>query len=104
MFACLLVPDFPVQAVLVCEPKDMRESLRRSPIVVLDGPSSLPKVLALNDAARNVGIKVGMTKLQVETCGGVLQRKRSADNEDSAQVALPECAGTFAPRVESTCP
>ena len=104
MFACLLVPDFPVQAALLWEPKDTRESLRRSPIAVLDGPSDLPKVLALNDAARNTGIHVGMTKLQVETCGGVLLRKRSADHEDSAQAALLECANRFSPRVESTCP
>ena len=104
MFACLLVPDFPVQAALLWEPKDTREILRRSPIAVLDGPSNLPKVLALNDAARNSGIQVGMTKLQVETYGGVLLRKRSADYEDSAQVALLECANSFSPRVESTCP
>jgi protein ImuB len=104
MFACLLVPDFPVQAALLWEPKDTREILRRSPIAVLDGPSNLPKVLALNDAARNAGIQVGMTKLQVETYGGVLLRKRSADHEDSAQVALLECANSFSPRVESTCP
>jgi protein ImuB len=60
--------------------------------------------VALNDPARNVGIKVGMTKLQVETCGGVAQRKRAADNEDAAQSALLECAYTFSPRGESTCP
>jgi len=75
MFACLLVPDFPVQAALLLEPKDTRELLRRSPIAVLDGPSNLPKVEALNDLARDVGIEVGMTKLQVETCGGVLLQK-----------------------------
>lgn len=109
MFACLLVPDFPVQAVLLPEPRDSRESLRRSPLAVLDvhsnhGPSNLPKVVALNDAARKAGIEAGMTKLQVETCGGVWLRKRSADNEDSAQAALLECASAFSPRVESTCP
>lgn len=104
MFACLLVPDFPVQAALLLEPKDSRESLRRSPIAVLDGPSNLPKVVALNDAARNVGIEAGMTKLQVETCDGVWLRKRSAENEDSAQAALLECASNFSPRAESTCP
>src|SRR5580693_7054845 len=104
MFACLYVPDFPVQAALLLERKDAREQLRRSPIVVLDGPSSLLHVVAHNDPARSAGIKVGMTKLQVETCGGVLLRKRSADLEDAAQSALLECAATFSPRVESTCP
>ena len=104
MFACLLVPDFPVQAALLLESKDTRETLRRSPIAVLGGPSNLLKVIALNDAARNVGIEIGMTKLQVETCGAVSLRKRSADNEDSAQTALLECASAFSPRVESTRP
>jgi protein ImuB len=103
MFACLLVPDFPVQAALLLEPKDTRELLRRSPMAVLDGPSNLPKVVAVNDAARDVGIEAGMTKLQVKTCGGVVLRKRSPDQEDAAQAALLECAGGFSPRVESTC-
>jgi protein ImuB len=104
MFACLLVPDFPVQAALLLEPRDKREIIRRSPIVVLDGPSNLLKVAALNDAARHLGIEAGMTKLQVEVCGGVSLRKRSVDHEDSAQATLLECAGQFSPRVESTCP
>jgi protein ImuB len=104
MFACLLVPDFPVQAALWFEPEDTRERLRRSPIAVLDGPSNLPRVAALNDAARKLGIAAGMTKLHVETCGGVVLRTRSADQEDAAQAALLECAGRFSPRVESTCP
>src|SRR5476649_2351409 len=71
MFACLLIPDFPVQAGLLLERKDTREVQRRSPIAVLDGPSNLLKVVALNQEARNLGIEIGMTKLQVETCGGV---------------------------------
>jgi protein ImuB len=104
MFACLFVPDFPVQAALLLEPKDTREILKRSPVVILDGPSNLLKVVALNNSARNVGIEVGTTKLQVETFSGIVLRKRSADNEDSAQTALLECASTFSPRVESTCP
>ncbi len=104
MFACLFVPDFPVQAALLLESRDSREILRRSPLAVLDGPSSLLKVVAVNKAAKSIGIKVGMTKLQVETCTGLSLRKRSADNEDSAQAQLLECANTFSPRVESTCP
>ncbi len=104
MFACLLVPDFPVQAVLRSEPEDSRETLRRSPVAVLDGPANLPRVAALNDAARKLGIASGMSKLQVETCGGVLLRPRSVEQEDSAQAALLECASRFSPRVESTYP
>jgi protein ImuB len=104
MFACLHVPDFSVQAALLREPTDARQTLRRSPIVVLDGPENLPRVVALNDAARKVGIEPGMTKLQVETCSDALLRKRSAENEDLAQASLIDCANGFSPRVESTCP
>lgn len=104
MFACLLVPDFPVQAALREEPNDAQELLRRSPIAVLDGPPSLLRIVALNESARRSGLKVGMTKLQVETCGGVSLRKRSVDHEDAAQSALLDCAAAFSPRVESTCP
>ncbi len=45
-----------------------------------------------------------MTKLQVETYGGVLLRKRSVAEEESAQTRLVDFAETFSPRVESTCP
>jgi protein ImuB len=103
MFACLYVPDFPVQAVLLLEPTDKREILRRSSMAILDGPSSLLKVVALNDAARKAGVKAGMTKLQVETWDGVSIRKRVADDEESAQNALLACASAFSPIVESTC-
>lgn len=103
MFACLYVPDFSVQAALRLEPASSQETLRRSPAAVIDGPANLPKVIALNDPARKLGIEVGMTKLQVETCAGVTLRKRSLDAEDAAQNALVECANSFSPRVESTC-
>jgi len=104
MFACLHTPDFPVQAALLPEPHDIRESLRRHPIVILDGPANLQKVVALNHPARNLRLEAGMAKLQVETCGGVLLRKRSPQNEDAAQSALLECAAAFSPKVESTAP
>jgi protein ImuB len=103
MFACLWVPDFPVQAVLRCEPEATRERLL-APVAVLDGPTNLPRVVALNDAARKLGFAAGMTKLQAETCGGVELYIRSAEREDEAQAALIECANAFSPRVESTSP
>jgi protein ImuB len=104
MFACLLVPEFSVQAVLLSETEETREHLRRSPIAVLDGPSNLPRVFALNESAGNLGMELGMTKMHVEICGGVLLRPRSMEQEDSAQAALLECASRFSPRVESTGP
>src|SRR5271157_1551565 len=102
MFACFYVPDFPVQASLLSEPAETRTALRSSPLAILDGPANLPRVFATNAAARRAGIQTGMTKLQVETYGGVLLRKRSITLEESAQTALLDCAATFSPRVEST--
>jgi protein ImuB len=101
MFVCLFVPDFSVQAALRIEP-DSRERLKQSPIVVLDGHANLFRVIAVNSMSRSLGIELGMTKLQVETCGGVLIKKRVLADEDAAQAALLDCAGEFSPRVEST--
>src|SRR4051812_32218627 len=96
MFACIYVPDFPVQAVLLDEPKDQ-------PCALLDGPESLLKVVACNKAARSAGVSIGMTKLQAEVCGIDL-RKRSLEDEDSAQAILLDCAYGFSPRIEVTNP
>ena len=104
MFACFYIPDFAVQASLLPEAAESRAALRASPLAILDGPASLPRVFATNPAARRAGIQSGMTKLQVETYGGVLLRKRSLAEEESAQTALVKFAGAFSPRVESTCP
>jgi protein ImuB len=104
MFACLYIPDFAVQASLLAEPEEARAALKRSPVVVHDGPASLPRVFATNHASRNVGVQIGMTKLQVETYGGVLLRKRSIVVEELAQAALLQHANTFSPHVESTAP
>jgi protein ImuB len=104
MFACLFAPDFPVQAALRLEPEDTRDVLKQSPIAILDGPASLPRVIATNEPARLAGIEMQMTKLQAETCGRVWLRKRSPAHENAAQAALLDCATSFSPRVESTAP
>ncbi|HEX4487576.1 MAG TPA: DNA polymerase Y family protein [Terriglobales bacterium] len=104
MFACLYVPDFAVQAALLSEPALARSVLKQSPLAILDGPANLPRVFGINPAARRAEIEIGMTKLQVETYGGVLLRKRIVALEDAAQEVLLEFAGRFSPRVESTAP
>lgn len=104
MFACLFVPDFPVQAALRLEPEDTREVLKQSPIAILEGPASLPRVMAANEPARLAGIELQMTRLQAQTCARAWLRKRSLANENAAQAALLDCATSFSPRVESTAP
>jgi protein ImuB len=94
MFACLYVPDFPVQAVVRLD-----ASLRQQPVALLDGSPPLQKVAALNSRARKQGMHLGMTKPQAELFGVKLcQRDRS--QEAAASQALLDCAFSFSPRVE----
>ena len=59
MFACIYIPDFPVEAIVRVEPR-----LREQALAVLEGKPPLVRVVALNEKARRLGIEVGMTKLQ----------------------------------------
>lgn len=94
-FACLFVPDFPVQAVVRLEPE-----LREKAVVVLEGAPPLTKVFAANAAARALGVEIGMTRVQVEAFSGVAWRWRSRAQEATAHTALLDCAWTISPRVE----
>ena len=94
-FACIFVPDFPVEVLLRAEPE-----LRSQSVVVLEGKAPLQKVFAVNEHARRAGIEPGMTKLQVEACAGVALRNRSPLQEAAAHAALLDCAQSFSPRVE----
>jgi len=95
-FACIFVPDFPVEALLRAEPE-----LRSQAVAVLDGNSPLQKVFAVNEKARRAGVEPGMTKLQVEACNGLVWRARSPRQENAAHTALLDCAQSFSPRVEA---
>lgn len=96
-FACILVPDFPVQALQRAEP-----GLREQAVVVLEGNAPLEKVFAINKGARDAGVEPGMAKTQLEACTGLSLRKRSQAQEKSAHAALLDCAQSFSPTVEDT--
>src|SRR5580704_12459044 len=78
-FACIFVPDFPVEALLRTEP-----ALRTQPLAVLEGKPPLQKVFAANENARRAGVTPGMTKLQIEACSGLAFRTRSVLQEAAA--------------------
>ena len=59
MFACIYIPDFPVEAIVRAEPL-----LRERAVAVLDGKPPVVRVVALNEKARLLGMEAGMTKLQ----------------------------------------
>src|SRR6478736_2497339 len=98
-FACIFVPDFPMEAIVRAEP-----ALRSQPIAVLEGKPPLQKICALNEEARRTGILAGMTKLQAEVCDSITLRERSEAQESSAHQALLDCAQSFSPRVEDCTP
>jgi protein ImuB len=98
-FACIFVPDFPVEAILRVEPE-----LRSQAVAVLEGKPPLQKVFATNERARQFGIEVGMTKIQVEPWTELVLRPRSPLQETSAHAALLDCAQSFSPRIEDTAP
>lgn len=59
MFACVYIPDFPVQALVRNAPE-----LRQRAIAILCGTPPLVRVAALNEKARALGMEIGMTKIE----------------------------------------
>ena len=94
-FACIFVPDFPVEALLRAEPE-----LRSQALAVLEGKAPMQKIFAVNENARRAGVDQGMSKLQIEACTGLVLRARSLSQEAAAHAALLDCAQSFSPRVE----
>ncbi len=124
MFACIYVPDFPVEAIVRAEPL-----LRERALAVLEGKPPLVRVVALNEKARLLGMEAGMTKLQADAFAqaeavtatpsaahkqgqsrnisshfsrSAVLRQRSPAQEGSAHSALLDVAHAFTPRVEDT--
>lgn len=97
MFACIFIPDFPVQALTRLEP-----ALRACSVAVLSGRPSLEKVMALNERARQTGVEIGATKSQLEAWDGLELRTRSEMQEASGHAALLDCAQSFSPEIEDT--
>ena len=98
-FACIFVPDFPVEAIMRAEP-----NLRSQAVAVFEGKPPLQRICALNEGARGAGILAGMTKLQAEVCDSITLRERSETQESSAHQALLDCAQSFSPRVQDCAP
>ncbi len=103
MFACIYIPDFPVEAIVRAEPL-----LRERAVAVLEGKPPVVRVVALNEKARLLGMEAGMTKLQAavfaapEEKSPAILRPRSPEQERSAHSALLDVAHAFTPRVEDT--
>lgn len=113
MFACIYIPDFPVEAIVRAEPL-----LRERAVAVLEGKPPLTRVVALNEKARLMAMEAGMTKLQAAVFAEAdnvpqsgttsrymaVLRPRSPEQESAAHGALLDIAHAFSPRVEDTAP
>jgi len=95
LYACLLVREFPAQALL-----RLRPELRDQPCAVMEGKPPLETVCSLNVKARALGVELGMTRVEMDTFPMVRVLLRSAVEEEAARLALLECAGGFSPRLE----
>lgn len=97
MFACLFIPDFPVEAIIRFEPE-----LRGRAVAVLAGRPPLEKVFAVNEKARQMSVEAGAPKSQLEAWGDLVLRARSELQETSAHAAMLDCAQSFSPEIEDT--
>jgi protein ImuB len=95
MYAVLHPPNFFAQAAA-----HQRPELRRRPFAVLDGESPREMVFAVNKAARSLGVEIGMTRLQAETCSEVTVLSRVIEYELAAHASLHHVACMFSPRIE----
>jgi protein ImuB len=61
VFASIHIPDFSVEALARLD-----DTLRHRAVAVLEGTPPLMRVASLNEAARQLGMEIGMTKIQAE--------------------------------------
>lgn len=98
-YACLLVKEFPAQAILRLHPE-----LREKPCAILtgkmEGESPSDHVYSLNRKAHALGIRHGMTRAEAGMIPTVVLLPRSREEESHAKAALLQCAESFSPRIE----
>jgi protein ImuB len=94
LYACLYVREFPAQALLRHRPE-----LHDAACVVMSGEAP-NEVCSLNTKARLVGMKHGMSHVEIETFAKPVVMRRSITAEHVTKAALLEVAGNFSPCVE----
>ena len=95
MIVCGYAREFPTQSLL-----RMRPDLRGKAVAVVDGEPPREFVCSANEHAYAIGVQRGMTRPQMEILEHLEVLRRSLAEEDSARLALLECASRFSPRVE----
>ncbi len=95
LYVCVHVPRFPAQALM-----RLRPELHRSSVVVLAGDPPLEQVCSFNINASKAGIRMGMTRAELDLFTGLCVLIRSELEEGIAHSLLLEVAGSFTPRIE----
>jgi len=90
MFACIFIPDFPVQALTRYEPE-----LCCRPIAIFTGTSPAGESRGAERKRAASGRGIGATKSQLEAWESLILRARSESQETSAHAALLDCAQSF---------
>src|SRR5262245_44779895 len=96
-FCAIFVPDFILQAVIRSEP-----TLRNQPLILLDGPPPIFRVIAISEPARQLGVTLGLTKAAAAEFRGVQIRLRNREQEMAVHAALLDAGWSISPRVENT--
>jgi protein ImuB len=96
LYLCLHVRDFAAQAVTRAH-----SGLRHRALAILTGTPPLEQVFGLNRQAREIGVAVGMSRVQAESFAGLTMVRRERAQEDHALAELMDCAERFSPRVEA---
>lgn len=96
LYLCLHLRDFAAQAVVRTRPK-----LRNRPLLILAGVPPLEYVFGLNDAARQQGVTMGMSRVQAESFERVTILGRERAQEDDAFTELITLADRFSSRVQA---
>jgi protein ImuB len=94
-YACLYAEEFPAQALLRLHPE-----LRARPCVVMEGDPPLEQLCSCNTHARQLGLRPGMTRVEVELFPDATILTRSQQAEAATRNMLLACAGIFSPRIE----
>ena len=79
LFGCVHIPNLSCQAAVRVDPL-----LGDKAVAIIAGSPPLVRVIAINATARKLGLEIGMTKTEAESCPGLVIREQSLALEGSA--------------------
>ncbi len=94
-YAAIYIPEFPTVALLRLEKQATNQA-----VAVIEGKPPLERVISFNQAANDLGLCHGISKVQAETYDQVVFRPRSVAEEKAAFEQAFEVAERFSPRVQ----